>query len=545
MFLTLKSLFVTIALLVSASGAFASELQNWAPPGGIGNGGPVNEALITPQYMQMVNGDLWITDYPSKQFRVVPDAGPVDGTEQKIFKENSFPSSPLAFVTIPDGRTFIGFNAKLTRLENDGTLTTVYTDGSFGPFGMTYHNGWIFIADATRSQIRAFNPNTNSMVIVVNQDAVSGFTGDNGPAIGARLANPNDVTFDGDTMYISDTSNNRIRKVLNGVITTFAGGGAWTAPLVGDGGPANNARLQFPGMVRARNGEVFIADKTAGRVRKVGLDGIITTVAGNGALRSRNPVFNPDPLQMNLGEPYSLEFDGDGNLFIGSTYIPAVYLLLNPSSPTATMTQVASETPTDTPTSTATNTLAVDTVTPSRTRTSTVTITLTRTASVTLTRTATITLTPLPSVTQTAIPTYTSSPTDTPSYTPTNTPTETPVNTATRTRTASPVPTETDVPTWTPTFTALPTQTETATPRVLIYCDVTGNGGISTLDSAWIQQYVAGLKVFSDTQKELADATGNGKVSVLDAVAILQLIAGFQPSDPGYVPNRCGQIYHP
>jgi hypothetical protein len=67
-------------------------------------------------------------------------------------------------------------------------------------------------------------------------------------------------------------------------------------------------------------------------------------------------------------------------------------------------------------------------------------------------------------------------------------------------------------------------------------CDVTRNGTISSLDAAYILQYVAGLRSFTSDQKLLADATGNGTVSAGDAAKILQYVAGLNPV------SRCGQI---
>ena len=76
--------------------------------------------------------------------------------------------------------------------------------------------------------------------------------------------------------------NNRIRKVgTNGIITTVAGNG--THGYSGDGGAATNAELYDPsGVAVDATGNLFIADYGNNRIRKVGTNGIITTVAGNG-----------------------------------------------------------------------------------------------------------------------------------------------------------------------------------------------------------------------------------------------------------------------
>ena len=81
-------------------------------------------------------------------------------------------------------------------------------------------------------------------------------------------------------LFIADAGNQRIRKVgTNGIITTVAGNG--TYGFSGDGGAATNAQLDNPaGVAVDAAGNLFIADSGNQRIRKVGTNGIITTVAG-------------------------------------------------------------------------------------------------------------------------------------------------------------------------------------------------------------------------------------------------------------------------
>src|SRR5262245_46663550 len=75
----------------------------------------------------------------------------------------------------------------------------------------------------------------------------AGYSGDGGPATGAALTAPSDVSVDpaGD-LYIADRDNNRIRRVdaSSGVITTVAGNG--TAGWFFSGGQALFASLDHP-----------------------------------------------------------------------------------------------------------------------------------------------------------------------------------------------------------------------------------------------------------------------------------------------------------
>ena len=107
--------------------------------------------------------------------------------------------------------------------------------------------------------------------------------GDGGPAGQAHLLNPRGlaVGIDG-SLYIADSDHHRIRRVFpNGIITTVAGQG--DAGFEGDGGPASDALLSSPyGVAVARDGSLYILDTGNARVRHIGSDGLITTVAGGG-----------------------------------------------------------------------------------------------------------------------------------------------------------------------------------------------------------------------------------------------------------------------
>ena len=123
-----------------------------------------------------------------------------------------------------------------------------------------------------------------------------GFSGDGGPATKAAIDFPSGVAVDAKgNLYFADKTNNRVRKVdTKGVITTFAGTGK--AGFSGDGGPATSAKLglnltsAFQGVAVDSAGNVYIADPQNNRIRMVNTAGIISTFAGNGtAICNRQP----------------------------------------------------------------------------------------------------------------------------------------------------------------------------------------------------------------------------------------------------------------
>jgi sugar lactone lactonase YvrE len=121
-----------------------------------------------------------------------------------------------------------------------------------------------------------------------------GDLGDGGPAGQASLLTPLGVDVDEDgTIYVADADHNRIRRVgHDGVITTVAGDR--TAGDGGDEGPATEAQLSRPAEATlGPDGSLFIADTENHRVRRVAPDGTITTVAGNGIEGDRATAARP------------------------------------------------------------------------------------------------------------------------------------------------------------------------------------------------------------------------------------------------------------
>jgi DNA-binding beta-propeller fold protein YncE len=160
--------------------------------------------------------------------------------------------------------------------------------------------GNLYIADSGNHRIRKVTPDG-----VIRTVAGDGFTdifdggrfaGDGGPAIRASLSHPSGVAVDAaGNLFIADSFNHVIRRVgADGIISTvagmppvpdpFFGGGFLGGGFSGDGGPATRALMLFPtGVAVDASGNLYIADSENHRIRKVGSDGIIATVAGNGA----------------------------------------------------------------------------------------------------------------------------------------------------------------------------------------------------------------------------------------------------------------------
>ncbi|MBJ7328268.1 MAG: hypothetical protein JHC95_00135 [Solirubrobacteraceae bacterium] len=230
--------------------------------GSAGDGGPPGVALLdTPRDADIappaIGGGILIADTTNHRIRrVTPDGALIvrvagDGTPESGLSGDGGQATS-AKLNLPQG-------------------VTPLADGSY------------VIADTGNHRIRRVTPDG---VIRTIAGTTAGMGGDGGAATSARLTSPRDVAqlLDG-SLLVADTGNNRIRRIANGVITTFAGTGAPGAS--GDGGAATGAQLSAPRDVAPlSDGSVVIADTGNNRIRRVAPDGTITTIAGGGAAGS-------------------------------------------------------------------------------------------------------------------------------------------------------------------------------------------------------------------------------------------------------------------
>lgn len=94
-------------------------------------------------------------------------------------------------------------------------------------------NGNLFVADDTRDQI--LERLSNGRFVVVAGNGKHGSSGDGGPAVEAELDYPGGMAFGpAGALYFADTGNNTVQRVVpGGDITTVVGApGRWTGPVV-------------------------------------------------------------------------------------------------------------------------------------------------------------------------------------------------------------------------------------------------------------------------------------------------------------------------
>src|SRR6266540_3392491 len=199
----------------------------------------------------------------------------------------------------------------------------------FGGWSLNVHHIYdisgkiLYFGDGARRSATALG----DIITTIAGSGTSGSNGDDGPAKQAQLYSPADVAVGPDgSVYIADTSNNRIRRIgSDDRITTIAGTGQ--NGYSGDGGPATQATLWDPtGIALGPDGSLYIADHTNSRIRRIGPNSIITTVAGDGG---------------GLRYPSGVAVGPDGTLYIAGNYTNRVYRV----GPDGTLSTVAGTSP--------------------------------------------------------------------------------------------------------------------------------------------------------------------------------------------------------
>jgi trimeric autotransporter adhesin len=210
-------------------------------------------------------------------------------------------ASAQIITTVAGGGTVIGGDGGMATDCSLQTPVGVVVDGA----------GNFYICERDAHRVRKVT--VDGAITTFAGTGVAGFSGDGGPATSAMLNSPYCIALDAaGVVYIGDVST--VRKVNTaGIISTVAGNGV--VGFGGDSGPATLAQLNGPsGLTIDHSGNIIIADKKNHRLRRVGADGIITTIAGTGSVSYNGE--NIPATAANLYEPSGVTIDATGNLFV-------------------------------------------------------------------------------------------------------------------------------------------------------------------------------------------------------------------------------------
>lgn len=181
-------------------------------------------------------------------------------------------------------------------------------------------NNNLYLADSGNERVREVNLGASTITTIAG-NGTYGFTGDGGAATSAELTNAlYGLSVDSaGNVYISDSSNYRVRKVTaaTGIINTIAGNGA--GGFEGDGVPATETSVYAPyGLALDAAGDLFLADYNNQRVRMVDTAGIIHTIAGNGTAGYVGQGVLATSAE--LYYPTGVTTDSSGNIYLADYY---------------------------------------------------------------------------------------------------------------------------------------------------------------------------------------------------------------------------------
>jgi len=243
-------------------------------------------------------------------------------------------SDPFGVAIDGKGNVFVsdGLGGRIYRLSEKGEAQVVAA-GLDMPSAIAFtREGALIVADTGAHTITRVDPRTGRTEIVAGKMTVSGDS--DGSSSEARFNGPIGVAVGTDgTIFVADSYNDRIRAIgSDGHVRTLAGG---NEPGFHDGAPSE-ARFDTPcGIVAARDGSLFIADTGNHRVRRIAPNGTVTTLAGTGDAQTRDGTL----AQAAFDEPTAIALRRDGSLFVtdaGSSTIRVITFGETPSVRTLT-----------------------------------------------------------------------------------------------------------------------------------------------------------------------------------------------------------------
>jgi uncharacterized protein (TIGR03437 family) len=348
--------------------AFCATAQQYtiSTIGGNGSPGYVDGAANGSQFSTPVGaavdskGNVYIADSVNHRIRMISNGtiSTVAGTGTAGYSGDGGAATaaelnyPSAVVVDKAGNLYISDtkNQVIRKVTSAGTISTfagnqglgfgfgqddiaATSSQLFNPIGLAVDSaGNVYIADSnaganastTQGLIRVVNATSGIITTVVGLGDTAGL-----------LICPEGIAFDSSgAMYISDIELHVVAKFANGALDlNFAGNGG--DGFGGDGGPAANAVLGDPvGLATDAAGNVYIADPTNNRIRRVTTDGIISTIAG--VTRYGYSGDGGPALKAQMWSPHGVAVDSSGNVYIADTENDVIRQLTPGTSPAIT-----------------------------------------------------------------------------------------------------------------------------------------------------------------------------------------------------------------
>ena len=252
---------------------------------------------------------------------------------------------PQAIAASADGRLYIADQNNHQILVTEGEyLIPVAGTGSYGraangilategklnkPTGLCVLQKDVYITDTGNDLVLRLDTSDGRLYHVCGTGD-AGYSGDGGLAVNARVNKPGGAAMDRyGNLYINDIANNVIRRVnLDGMVSTFAGNGDFG--FGGDGGAATQACFhEIYGICTDYEGEnLYLADYFNHRIRRVNIrTGYIQTIAGNGMLGYTGDGGMPEKASLN--RPVAVCTDSQNNIYIAESGNHSIRIILS------------------------------------------------------------------------------------------------------------------------------------------------------------------------------------------------------------------------
>ncbi|MEP7352152.1 MAG: hypothetical protein ABI824_02870 [Acidobacteriota bacterium] len=220
-------------------------------------------------------------------------------------KTQIYKLAPNGQITLMAGTGVVGFSGD----GGPAVFATLNLGG--GSDGVVVDpQGNVIFSDADNYRIRKISP--NGTITTIAGSGQCGSQGDGVPALQGQICSVNGITLDKQgNLFLAEWAENRVRRVsATGVITTVAGDGSGTEK--GDGGLGAQAGVVNPiGVVVDSAGNLLILENGSNVVRKLGLDGKISTVANSST---------PRPSSAEWGSFAAFAIDAQDNLYLGASH---------------------------------------------------------------------------------------------------------------------------------------------------------------------------------------------------------------------------------
>jgi len=273
------------------------------------------------------NENIFVVDAGGDKIRKITQDGKVatfagsSGGDVNANGKNAKFNNPTSLVFDTAGNIYVSdcYNQKIKKITPNGDVSTFAGTGIIGfkdgsrltatfsnPGGLAFDSkGNLYVCDILNNLIRVISPSGN-VTTLAGGAGVKGRT--NGKYKDAYFNAPISIAIDEqDNLYVADKGNNCIRKLSNGIVSTLVG--SLTSIAGYADGVGVNALLNGPnGVFLDKNCNLFIAESTNNKIRKVSLSScLVTTIDEEIKYKSESNIF-PNPVENLLNVVSNLSY---------------------------------------------------------------------------------------------------------------------------------------------------------------------------------------------------------------------------------------------